>query len=51
MPAQKGGDGKTLICQGCIVINMQVYLPDKHRSPLLHDVFLFSKVGVSDSKL
>jgi len=51
MPAQKGGDGKTPICRGCIVINMHVYLPEKYRSPLLHGAFLFSRVGVSDSKL
>jgi len=28
------------------MINMHVYLPEKYRSPFLHGVFLFSKVGV-----
>jgi len=28
------------------MIDMHVYLPDKYRSPFLHGVFLFSKVGV-----
>jgi len=30
---------------------MHVYLPEKCRSPFLHGVLIFSKVGVSDSKL
>jgi len=30
----------------CIMIDMHVYLPEKSRSPFLHGVFLFSKVGV-----
>jgi hypothetical protein len=28
------------------MINMHAYLPEKYRSPFLHGVFLFSKVGV-----
>ena len=28
------------------MIDMHVYLPEKYRSPFLHGVFLFSKVGV-----
>ena len=42
-------DDETSICQcwkQCIMINMHVYLPEKYRSPFLHGVFLFSKVGV-----
>jgi len=30
----------------CIMIDMHVYLPEKYRSPFLHGVFPFSKVGV-----
>jgi len=28
------------------MIDMHVYLPEKYRSPFLHGVFPFSKVGV-----
>jgi len=28
------------------MVNMHVYLPEKYRSPFLHGVFLFSKVGM-----
>jgi hypothetical protein len=28
------------------MVNMHVYLPEKYRSPFLHGVFVFSKVGV-----
>jgi len=28
------------------MINMHIYLPEKYRSPFLHGIFLFSKVGM-----
>jgi len=43
------GDVETPIWQRwkqCIMIDMHVYLPEKYRSPFLHGVFRFSKVGV-----